>query len=391
MDLAWIEIDLAALRRNARRIAERAHPSEVWAVVKADAYGHGMLEVARTLSQEGVQGFAVARTSEALNLRDSGVRERILLLGEIDAHDLPYLQEREVEVVAYSLDTLDVLLGYDPGDAASSLRVHLKVDTGLHRLGLAPHTLPRALSLLHDAEHLRLAGLLSHLQESEEVAGQATSDQLQAFEEACRLAGQTVPSRANLEAHVANSAAALYEPAARYDAVRVGGAFYGLELTNVEQAKQSVRPPAEVEPVMRVVSRIALLRWLEPGEAVGYNARFKTERETLIAVVPVGYADGYTSHSAKGAASREVLVRGRRCPIVGAISMDRITVDVTAADCSLGDEVVLLGRQGASQITASELAERSGDSLYEVTCRFALRLPRSVEDGISPGDPLEGL
>jgi len=360
---AWVEVDLSALRHNASAISRCVgDDTRVAAVVKANAYGHGLTDVGRALDDlTDIWGLAVACGEEAVALRQAGVAKPILVLG-------PPPREGAAELAAQA-----VTLGVgDEADIASvqaqlaatgsRLDVHLKVNTGMCRMGVELGEVP---GLIERLEHgpLRCRGLYSHFATAEAEDLSFAHEQLAAFRQVL-----TVVRRDDLIGHIANSAALARVPEARLDMVRPGAMLYGLNTGVPDQ----LMPP--VRPALRLLARVAAVKHFPPGCSVGYGRRFRTERPSTIALVPIGYADGYPRELSGKA---EVLIRGKRAPVVGAVNMDSITVDVT--DIGLeqpGDEVVLVGEQGSERITVEECAERAGTIVHEVPTRLGPRLPR---------------
>ncbi len=367
---AWVAIDLGALARNLQKLRERVAPAAVLAVVKSDAYGHGAVAVARRLDAEGVDWFGVALAGEGAELRRSGVAAPILVLGTAEPEELElYRAERLVPTVSSAAQ-----LAMWAGRAASGppQPIHLKVDTGMSRLGLAPAEVGEALASIRASPGLALGGLVSHLAEAEDLEGAATERQLGAFRALVELLTPEERSAATL--HLANSAGALYRPASRHDLVRLGLALYGVDPAGRDEA---------LEPVMSVAARIVLVREVAAGTKAGYGGTWTASRASRLAVVPVGYGDGYPWRLSNRA---EVLVAGRRAPVAGRVSMDMTIVDVTGIPAAVGDEAVLVGRQGEESIGAVELAERAGTIPWEVLCGFGLRLPRiAAGEGGRPG------
>jgi alanine racemase len=372
---AWVDIDLDALERNLGRLTAAVRPARVLAVVKADAYGHGAPRVARLLEEAGVAAAGVALVEEGAALRRAGVGLPILVLGPAQAAQLPLFRRYRLTPTVASLDQLVLWNEYaaaDPGGRRQT--VHLKVDTGMSRLGVAPEEVPAALEVLRRGEGLELTGLVSHFAEADLPESPANPRQRERFEEV--LALLTADERSRISVHLANSAAALHLPASRHDLVRLGLALFGVDpAAGAALGPDSAAP--DLEPVMAVRSRIVQLREVAEGTRVGYGGRWEARQPSRIAVVPVGYADGYAWRLgiASGAAAA-ALVGGRRVPLAGAVSMDMLTLDVTAADARLGDEVVLLGRQGDERLEVGELAAAAGTIPYELLCLLGLRLPR---------------
>lgn len=368
---AHVEIDLAALERNFDRVARAVSPARVMPVVKADAYGHGAVEVAGALAPRGAAGFLVARPEEGSALRRAGVAAPILVGSPAPEETLPRLQADDLAVAVSSLEQLR---GLERFAAARGWRpaVHLKVDTGMHRLGVAADEVPAAFDLLRRSAALRWVGLMSHLADAELAASDRNDFQLAAFE---RIVALLSPAeRAAIAVHLANSAGALRLPAARFDLVRPGFALYGGEIEGVDLG---------LEPVMSLKARVRQVQAVAAGEPVGYGGRWRSPRPSRVGVVGVGYADGYPWRA--GGAARAV-AGGERVAVVGAVSMDLLALDLTATGIGEGDEVALLGGAGPAAIRAGELAAWCGQSPYELFCHLRLRLPRVVtRDGVAVG------
>ncbi len=359
---AWVEIDLAALARNYRRLAERVSPARILAVVKADAYGHGAVGVARVLEREGVGGFAVALAEEGIELRAAGIVAPVLVLSPVPAEAFEALAAHHLTPAVGSLEQLHALADFAASTGWRS-DVHLKFDTGMTRLGLALEEAEEARALLARQTHLRLAGLLSHLAEAETPEAPTNARQRERFL-ALRDAWPQA-ARNGVAMHLANSAGALHLPATRFDLVRLGLALYGYDPAG--------RAAIELDPVLSVEAELVQVRDVAPGTRAGYGGRWIADRPSRVGVVPVGYADGYSWRLGNRA---EVLVRGRRVPLAGAVSMDMLLVDLTESGGEVGERVTLLGRQGGERITALELAARVPSIPYQMLCLFGLRLPR---------------
>ena len=358
------EVNLAALRHNMRVIARHAGRSKVWPVLKADGYGHGAPAVARTLERAGAEGFCVALLEEAVELRDAGVRTPILVMGGYYGGAYEEIVARNLVPVIYDGSHLEGLaraaraVGH-PVDA------HLKIDTGMSRLGVRPSDLAAfAASVRAIGEgQVRIKGLMTHLACAESDDG-FTADQLARFEQAtAKLKTFGIEPAVR---HAANSAAVL-RGEALYDAVRPGISIFGVSPVGA--------PIAELHPAMHVRSEIVDLRTIEVGESVGYGATFRASRRTRIATLPMGYADGLSRQlSNRG----HVLVRGVRAPIVGAVSMDMCMIDVTDVPAvGLHDEVTVLGGNGRGEVvSAEEIASHSGSIAWEVLTSISRRVPR---------------
>ena len=365
---AWVDVDLTALERNLaairRRIAETSlHPAQVMAVVKADAYGHGAVGVSRVLESAGVDRLGVALLEEGAEIRRAGVEIPILVLGTARPEKIALYSRYRLTPTLSSLPELARWREWTDGQSAPQ-RVHLKVDTGMGRLGVAMEEVPRALEILRKSPNLRLAGLLSHFGDADVPDSPRNSVQEERFDQV--LALLTPAEREEILIHMANSAAALHRPESRFALVRIGIALYGIDPVPAEGG-------TALTPVMSVRARIVQLKEVPAGTALSYGGRTVTRRRSRIAVVPVGYADGYAWRLTGRA---EALARGRRVPVAGSVTMDMTLLDVTDAGAELGDEVVLLGRQGGEEVTATELAAHAGTISWEILCHLGLRLPR---------------
>ncbi len=374
------EVNLANLRHNLRvlerTLAQGPAPAPaIWGVLKADAYGHGAPAVARTLERAGIAGLCVALLEEAVELRGAGITAPILVMGgyygprrdgleEIFANDLvPVVYDAgQIERIATLVRAGDV-----PG-ASGPVGVHLKVDTGMGRLGAAPGEIDEVLEALSRHREVRLEGLMTHLACADADTLAPTQEQLRRFaaiEKKTRTAGLGARVR-----HAANSAALLRAPEAWFDLVRPGVALFGVS------PRDGLAP--ELRPVMRVRSEVVATRTVPTGERIGYGHTWEAARPSQIATVPMGYADGLSRQlSNRGHA----LVRGRRAPIVGTVSMDLTMLDVTdVPGARLGDEVVFLGAQegplGKDAITADEIAAHAGTIAWEVLTSVSRRVPR---------------
>jgi len=361
---ARAEVDLDAIRHNATVLRTIAAPAALCAVVKADGYGHGAIEVARAAIEGGATWLAVALVEEGEALRDAGIDAPILVLSEPPIDALP-------EVVAHGLvPTLYTVKGVEAAAGAAgtgSLSVHVKVDTGMHRVGATTDDAVAVARAVVDAPSLELQGFWTHLAVADEPSNPYTGEQLRRFDEVRgRLADAgVVPDLV----HAANSAAAVAHADARYDMVRCGIALYG------EPPSAEVGAEIGLRPALSLKAGVSYVKPLGAGERVSYGLRWRADRDTVLATVPVGYADGVTRRLS--AVGGEVLIGGRRCPIAGTVTMDQITVDCGPdANVAPGDEVVLIGRQGDEEITAAEWAHRLDTISYEVLCGIGPRVPR---------------
>ena len=366
-----VEVDRAALADNARLIGALTSTAVV-AVVKADGYGHGAPEVARSLEAAGaVAGFAVSLVEEGVQLRDAGVRLPVMVMGPSQAGGHDEMIGRGLTPVVSDPGELHALTAI-ARVRGRRLAVHLKVDTGMCRLGVAPE---RASGLIASARAngVDIGGLMTHLANADiddpDDPDCFTWHQLGRFQDVLAAIGPAP----GLVRHAANSSGAMLFPAARLDQIRVGLALYGNGRWSSDALLPSPRRQA-----LRLVSHVAQLRRLEPGARVGYGGVWTASRPTLAAVLPLGYADGLPRRvTGQGAA----IIAGRRCPLIGAVSMDIVIADVTElAGVEVGDEAVLIGRGegrfGADLITTAEVAGWAGVTEYEITCGLSKRVPR---------------
>ncbi len=367
----WVEIDLEALAGNVRRAQEIVGRGvAICAVLKADGYGHGAASVARTALNNGARMLAVACLAEAVALRRAAIDAPILVLGYTPAWQARDTVRHDVTATVYDLDVARAL-SRAAADLNRPARVHVKVDTGMARLGLPPAEAVPFVQALSALPGLVVEGIFTHFSVADSAAPEHrahTEAQLAAFRGVLaelRELGVSIPL-----VHAANSAAMLNWPESRFDMVRLGIALYGL-------APSPDTPlPDGFRPVLSWKTQVAQVKTLPPGAPVSYGNTFVTERETRLAVAPVGYADGFRRGPAHWG---HVLVRGQRAPIVGRVTMDQTMLDVTGIPgVRQGDEVVLIGRQGGDEITAEQVAERLGTIGYEVVAEILARVPRVV-------------
>ena len=339
---AVADIDLGAIERNCTGL-----PKPLCAVVKANAYGHGTVPVAEAALAGGAEWLAVATAAEAAELRAGGIGAPLLVMGALTGDELRTAIEAGADVVAWTEEV-----------AGAAPRVHVKLDTGMSRLGTKDRELaPPA------AARPNVAGLMTHFATADEPGDDLFPAQLAAFQEFVAEVG-----RDDLIVHAANSAAALRDPESHFDMVRCGVAIYGLDPFQNDPADH------DLEPAMTLRSWVAALRRLEAGESAGYGRRFTADEPTWLATVPVGYGDGWRRGLTNNA---DVLIQGRRHPLVGAVSMDNVTVALGAdTDVAVGDEAVLIGSQGGERILAEEVARRLGTINYEVTTGLLPRVER---------------
>ncbi len=358
---AWVVVDLAAVGQNLELVRRRIGDTALLAVVKADAYGHGAARVGRFLEERGVEWFGVALAEEGVELRRAGLRGRLLVLGPAAAAQRPLYERYRLTPTVSSREQLE-LWAQGSERAGGPQGVHLKVDTGMHRLGLAPEELPAALEVVRGHRGLRLEGLLSHLADANDLSSSRTAEQEERFAALTELL--TDEERGRVMLHLANSAGGLHHPATRRGLVRAGLSLLGLDPAGLETG---------LRPAMSVVTRLVQVRRVAAGARPGYGGTWTAPRDSRLGVVPVGYADGYGWRLSNRA---HALVAGRRVSVVGAVSMDLTLLDLTGVEAAAGDEVVLLGEQGGERINAWDLARWAGTIPYEVLCLLGLRLPR---------------
>lgn len=364
----WAEISAGAFSSNLRRLQALAGRGVgLVAVLKADAYGHGAVELAKLVEENAVAAIGVSSIEEGLALRDAGIKTPIILLGGI--------YPLENFSVAIDADLTPTVASYESAqhlktiaeEKGRTVSFHLKVDTGMGRIGVSPIGAKKIIEWVADQPSLELAGVYSHFACAD--GDQAfTTDQLNQFLKVKDLVRQFGFARTKF--HIANSAALIRFPESRLDLVRPGLSLYGA-------ANVSIPPELDLLPVMSLKTKITFLKKVPTGTPVSYGGTFKTKRDSEIATLPIGYADGVPRElSNKGA----VLVKGRRCPIVGRVTMDQIMVDVTGVPVDVGDEIVLIGRQNEQDITVQEWADWAGTIPYEIFCGISKRVPRVMVD-----------
>ncbi len=363
----WGEIDLGAVRANVRTLVARAAPAALLAVVKADGYGHGEVPVAFAALDAGATWLGVALVEEGVRLRAAGIDAPILVLSEPAPEAAATVVAEGLTPVVYTVAGIEGLAkAVADAGAAAPLAVHLKVDTGMHRVGCSPDEVHALVESIRARPEVELGGVCTHLAVADEPAHTYTDDQLARFDAVLAELEHT-GVRPPL-AHAANSAALLTRPNARYDLVRVGIALYGVAPT------PALAGAAGLEPALSLRARVTHVKTLPPGAQVSYGLRYTLGAEARVATVPVGYADGVPRNL--GLTGAEVLVGGRRHPIAGTVTMDQLMVDVGDAPVAVGDEVVLIGRQGSDAVTVTEWAERLGTIAYEVVTGIGPRVPR---------------
>ena len=360
---AQARINLAAIERNCARLRGELAPDGILcAVVKANGYGHGAVPAARAARAGGARWLAVATAQEAAELRAAGLDGPLLVMGALSAQELPIALEAGADVVAWSEPFLAALRA----SGADGVRVHVKLDVGMGRLGTRDGDALLALAeRIAAAPELELAGATTHLPCADEDP-ELTCAQVAAFAAFGERVRRIAPGAL---LHAANSAATLGVPESRLDMVRCGVAIYGLDPFGEDAAAR------DLEPALELRSYVAAVKPLAPGQSVGYGARFTAREPTATATLPIGYGDGFRRAFTNAG---EVLIRGRRRPIAGRVSMDNVSVEVGAgSDVRAGDAAVLIGADGADRLTAEELARRIGTINYEITTALTARVTRT--------------
>ena len=363
----WLEINLGAIRRNIQRIAQITQ-RPVMAVVKANAYGHGLFEVAKAAEKAGIARLCVARLEEAIALRDSGIHAPILVLGYTSPLDVHKAIERSISLALFNAELAPQYEEAARACGEGKLNVHIKVDTGMGRLGIFPDGAVEFVAKVSKMSNLNIEGLFTHFASADEPLKETTDDQIARFNRV--LSGlEAIGIRPSI-IHAANSAGSLYYAKAWYDAVRPGNAIYGLNPSSEAPL------PVGFEPALTWKTRLTSIKILPPGSGVSYNHRYITKGNERIGASAVGYADGLRRKLGNIA-----LVNGHRVTQAGMVCMDQTMWQLDGVpSAQVGDEVVLIGKQGDEQITAEEVAAGWNTINYEVVCGLSARVPRYYYD-----------
>lgn len=365
----WAEVDLGAIRHNISLIRRHVAPAEVLGVVKGYAYGHGNPASAAAMLEAGATRLGVARVAEALHLRDAGIGAPIHVFTEPPPDAAPALLREDLVATVYT-PAFASALSEAALAAGTRAIVHLKVDTGMHRVGVAVADLPDVVRLVQSLRGLELEGAWSHFAVADVPDHPFTLKQLELFLDVTgRIERDGVALRVK---HIANSAAALTLPDSRLDMVRCGIAAYGLS------PGVQVDHGLDLRPAMSLRARVNMVKQVPAGDAVSYGLQYELARNSNIATVPAGYADGYDRRLSGRA---EILLRGRRYRVSGTVCMDQFMVDVGDDEVQTGDVATLLGEDGTERVTAEELAALTGTINYEVTARIPSRVPRVYTQG----------
>ncbi|HET7754974.1 MAG TPA: alanine racemase [Anaeromyxobacteraceae bacterium] len=370
-------VDLAAIVRN-YELARQVGGRPAIAVVKANAYGHGVVPVARAVVQAGCPMLAVALVEEGIELREAGIAAPVLVLGGAYGERYELLVRHRLTPLVFREDQV-IALGEAARQLGTSAAAHVKLDTGMGRIGLQPRELGAFMAVARAARGVRIEGVCTHFASADLVPRDVTERQVQAFDGAAdALVAEGFPIRFR---HLANSAGTIEFPAARQDLTRPGIMLYGLLPFGPGDVLTAAAATVggALSPALSWKTAITHVKTVPAGTAISYGGRWTAERTSRIATLPVGYADGYPRRLSgrPGFGRAEVLVRGRRAPVAGTVCMDMMMADVTdVPGADVGDEVMLLGVQGDQRISADELAERAGTISYEILCGIGHRVPR---------------
>ncbi len=371
-----MEVDLDVLGANLAVVRETAGSNrEVILVVKADAYGHGAVAVTHAAMRAGIRRFGVGDSTEALQLRSSGVDASILVLGSVVPSELPQVVARGIEVAVHTADRIDSL-EHEAALQDRRVKIHVNVDTGMGRLGTTPEHAVDLIRQIHTRPHLELAGLMTHFAMSAGSEDPYTAEQVERFDlviHAAREAGEELPL-----IHAANSAALFTHTDSHDTGVRIGAAAYGF-------LNPRVMAGGDMRPVLSLKSQIVYLKDVPTGTTIGYDRRYKAPRPTRIATCPIGYADGVPSRIGNVG---HVLVRGHCAPIVGAVSMDYVTIDIgDVPGASVGDQVTMIGRDGREEVRIADWAAWADMVPYEIPCGVGPRVRRIYRGGSLGSSP----
>jgi len=369
----FAEINMDALRHNLRSAREFiGNEVKIMAVVKANAYGHGAIECARVLESEGVDWFGVALIEEAVELRGAGISKPILCLGGCSTGDERNLLEFNITPVLFNLEQAGALQ-IAASDAGQIMRVHIKIDTGMGRLGIRWNKLDAFIKELVTFSNLKVEGLMSHYAAANDInENDFTRLQLDRFFESLSKF-EAAGLRPEI-IDIANSPGAVGHHDSRFGMIRLGGVLYGLG----EDTLSDKLPKPELIPVMSLYSSITDIKEIREGETVGYGRTFTCNRDTRIALLPIGYNDGYRRLLSNKA---NVIINGRLAPVIGRISMDWTIVDVTEVpDAKIGSTVIMIGRENGLEVSAADLGTFADTISYEITCGIGSRIPRKYVD-----------
>ncbi len=363
----WAEIDLHAIKHNIQRIRGILPPgTKLMTVVKANAYGHGIIPISQICQEQGVEALGVARLDEALCLRAAGIELPIIILGYLEGEYAPEVISHDIAVTIIDLETAATFSRL-AREQAGNVKVHVKIDTGMGRLGFIPNEESlEAIERISRMPGIELEGILTHFAVADIADKTYTLEQVALFE---AFIGELEARGVHFDLkHAANSAAAMEVPVSRYNMVRAGITLYGLQPS--PDVNQEI---LDLIPAMRLKSRVSMVKFLEPGQSVSYGRTFRADKRTRIATIPAGYADGYSRLLSNRVWAS---IKGVKVPVIGNICMDQCMLDVSALDQVMtGDEVILFGTP-QDQITADDLAKILGTINYEIVCKVSARVPR---------------
>lgn len=358
----WLEIDLARLEANFHVLSGIAGRL-VMPVVKANAYGHGLEKVANCLERAGAEWFGVARIEEGLALREAGIKSRVLVLGYTAPIRVPHAIKENITLTAYDFSVAREY-ARQAADLSETLVIHAKIETGMGRLGIQLDQAEEFVKFLRKSRWIELEGIFTHFARADKPNAETTNNQLEKFNQILNILGKSEGNPVLI--HAANSAGTLVFPEARFDMVRVGIALYGLPPSN------EVALPDSIMPALAWKTRLISIKELPAGHGVSYGFKYYTEKDERIGVIAVGYGDGF-----RRLPGNRVLIRGKIIDIVGNVCMDQSMVQLdNVPEAQIGDEVVLIGSQNRSCLTADDLADVWGTINYEVICGLASRMPR---------------
>ena len=361
----WAEVDLDAVQHNVQQLRRLAQGAELMAVVKANGYGHGAVRVGQAALEAGATWLGVATLEEGVELRQNGIKAPILILGFVPTSQADTVVLYNLTPALFHRELAEALSHWGR-TMGRTVPVHIKVDTGMGRVGLQPADLPAFAQAVAALPNIEIEGVFTHLATADEPDSPFAQQQLDRFDAA--LAALKAAGIVPRIRHASNSAGIMLRPRGHYDLVRAGIALYGLP------PDPSIPWPLDLRPALTWKSRVAMVKLVEPDLPISYGCTYRTSRRERIATLPVGYADGYFRLlSGRG----EVLIRGRRCPVVGRVCMDQTMVRLPEdLEVPVGEEVVLLGEQEGQSISASDIAGRIGTINYEVVCAISKRVPR---------------
>ena len=367
---AWVEVDLGAIQKNVALLAKQAGKAQLWATVKANGYGHGAVQVAQAALGAGATGLCVALADEAHELRQAKIKAPILIVSEQPATQFEQMLRDDVVATLYNESTINSY-AKTASDLGIVGKVHLKVDTGMHRVGAPVANAMTRCRQIKSLASLQLDGVYTHFAAADLPNHDETAKQVQRFDNVVAELDQE--SLRPKYVHTSNSAAAMRVLSATTDIARVGIAIYGIAPSGELESMAK-----DLKPALSLHARVSHVQHLAAGEGVSYGLRTKLSQAATIATLPIGYADGVQRRLWK--VGGEVLIGGKRCPIVGVVTMDQLMVNCGDADVQIGDHAILIGAQGSQSISANEIAVKLETIGYEIVCGISARIPRKYLD-----------